>query len=107
MKGKTLKQITNTPKAGLKELLSLPNNEDFNIEVTSKESGKKYTVSTNILGSGGLESVIAGDNITIDDTDPQNPIISATGTGGGGSPAGSDNQIQINQSGSFFADSTF
>jgi len=84
MKGKTLKQITNTPKAGLKELPSLPNNEDFNIEVTSKESGKKYTVSTNILGSGGLESVIAGDNITIDDTDPQNPIISATGTGGGG-----------------------
>lgn len=27
-------------------------------------------------GSGGLESVIAGDNITIDNTDPLNPIIS-------------------------------
>lgn len=29
------------------------------------------------------------------------------GGGGGGSPGGSDNQIQINQSGAFFADSTF
>ena len=55
-------------------------------------------------GGGGIESIVAGTNITVDDTDPQNPIISATG---GGSPAGSNNQIQINQSGAFFADSTF
>ena len=55
-------------------------------------------------GGGGIESIVAGDNITIDNTDPLNPIVSASG---GGSPGGSDNQIQINQSGAFFADSTF
>lgn len=29
-------------------------------------------------GGGGIESIVAGDNITIDNTDPENPIISAT-----------------------------
>lgn len=33
---------------------------------------------------GGIESVQAGANVTIDDTDPRNPIISATGGGSGG-----------------------
>jgi len=33
-------------------------------------------------GSGsGIQSIIAGDNITVDATDPQNPVISATGGG--------------------------
>ncbi len=31
-----------------------------------------------------LESVVAGTNITIDNTDPLNPVISSTGGGGGG-----------------------
>lgn len=35
-------------------------------------------------GGSGLESVVAGDGIEVDDTDPLNPIISATGGGGGG-----------------------
>ena len=52
MKGGTLKQITNTPKAGLKDLPSLPDNEEFTVEIISKESGKKYIVSTDTLGSG-------------------------------------------------------
>ena len=55
-------------------------------------------------GGGGIESIVAGTNITIDDTDPQNPIISATG---GGSPAGSDTQIQYNNAGAFGADAGF
>jgi hypothetical protein len=117
-------------------------------------------------GGGGIESIVAGTNITVDNTDPLNPIVSVqditlsgevtgstslsaidktaitnkttetivgtdyvlfgdtsdgdnlkkglvsdivalSGGGGGGSPAGSDTQIQINQSGAFFADSTF
>lgn len=29
-------------------------------------------------------SVVAGTNVTVDDTDPQNPVVSATGSGGGG-----------------------
>jgi len=51
MKGKTLKQITNTPKAGLKELPALPDNEEFNVEIISKDSGKVYTVSTDAFNS--------------------------------------------------------
>lgn len=31
-----------------------------------------------------VESLVAGTNVTIDDTDPANPVISATGGGGGG-----------------------
>ena len=34
-----------------------------------------------------IESVIAGTNVTIDNTDPLNPIISSTATGGGGGGA--------------------
>jgi len=33
--------------------------------------------------TGGIESVVAGTNITIDNTDPLNPVISASGGGGG------------------------
>jgi len=32
-------------------------------------------------GGGGIESIVAGDNITIDNTDPLNPIVSASGGG--------------------------
>lgn len=35
-------------------------------------------------GSGVVESIVAGTNITVDDTDPANPIISASGGGGSG-----------------------
>lgn len=32
---------------------------------------------------GGVQSIVAGTNITIDDTDPANPIVSASGSGTG------------------------
>lgn len=32
----------------------------------------------------GVQSIVAGTNVTVDDTDPANPIISASGGGGGG-----------------------
>lgn len=34
-------------------------------------------------GTPGIQSVVAGTNVTVDDTDPLNPIVSATGGGGG------------------------
>ena len=37
---------------------------------------------------GGVESVVAGTGITVNDTDPAHPIISATGGGGGGGAVG-------------------
>lgn len=35
-------------------------------------------------GSGVVETIVAGTGISVDDTDPANPIVSATGGGGGG-----------------------
>lgn len=36
-------------------------------------------------GAGGsVESIVAGTGISVDDTDPANPVVSATGGGGGG-----------------------
>lgn len=32
-------------------------------------------------GTSGIETIVAGDNITVDDTDPLNPIVSSTGGG--------------------------
>lgn len=53
----------------------------------SKSLGELYQALAVALASftpgGGVESIVAGTNITVDDTDPQNPIVSATGGGGG------------------------
>lgn len=36
---------------------------------------------------GGIQSIVAGTNVTVDNTDPLNPVISSTATGGsGGTP---------------------
>lgn len=36
-------------------------------------------------GAGsGVQSIVAGTNVTVDDSDPQNPVVSATGGGGAG-----------------------
>lgn len=39
--------------------------------------------TTSSMGGGQVNSVVAGDNVTVDDTDPANPIVSATGGGSG------------------------
>jgi hypothetical protein len=36
----------------------------------------------------GVQSIVAGTNVTINNTDPANPIVSAAGGGGGGSATG-------------------
>lgn len=43
------------------------------------------------LAAGAVQSVVAGDNVTVDDTDPANPIISASGGGGSGGAVDSVN----------------
>lgn len=47
---------------------------------------------------GLIQSIIAGANITVDNTDPANPIVSSTGGGGGGTTNYSDltNKPKIN-----------
>jgi len=44
--------------------------------VTYNTTTKKYELGS---GGGGVQSVVAGTNITVDNTDPLNPIISSTG----------------------------
>lgn len=53
------------------------------------------------FGSGGVNQIIAGTNVTISPSGGTgNVTINATG-GGGGSPGGSTGQVQFNNSGSF------
>jgi len=51
-----------------------------------------------------LDSVVAGSNVTIDNTDPQNPIINASASAVAG---GSNTHVQFYDSGSFGGDSNF
>lgn len=59
-------------------------------EIDAKEiildgiSLKELLGNSPIPGSGGIESIVAGSGIAVDDSDPVNPIVSATGGGGGG-----------------------
>jgi len=54
------------------------------IEVTIQGSGPAGA-------DGVVQSIVAGSNVTVDDTDPANPIVSATGGGGGGGSVDSVN----------------
>lgn len=48
--------------------------------------GSRLTITDGVLsadvqgGSGGIESVVAGTDISVDDTDPANPVVSFSGT---------------------------
>jgi len=45
-----------------------------------------FTTRDALTGEGIVQTIVAGDNITVDDTDPANPVVSATGGGGGSGP---------------------
>src|SRR6185312_9756509 len=45
---------------------------------------QEFTTLQESIPTNYIESIVAGTNITIDDTDPKNPIISAAGGGGSG-----------------------
>ena len=48
----------------------------------------KATSAQGAKADSAVQSVVAGTNITVDATDPQNPIVSATGGGGSGDVVG-------------------
>lgn len=52
-------------------------------EITDFSDSDYATASQGVLADSALQSVQQGANITIDNTDPQNPIISSTASGGG------------------------
>lgn len=42
------------------------------------------TIDDGVPDAVGVESVVAGTNVTVDNTDPANPVVSSSGGGGGG-----------------------
>ena len=66
------------PKKGLYKLKDNINLDDYIAILQSKRENKTYTIDASELGGSGtgIQSLAAGDNITVDDTDPLNPIIS-------------------------------
>lgn len=56
------------------------------VGATGTKVGDGSEVNVTVSGSGGgqVNSVVAGTNITVDNTDPTNPIVSSTGGGGSG-----------------------
>lgn len=73
--GKKISELPNatTPLTGTEEL-----------EVNQGGVSKKVIASLLASGGTGVQSVVAGTNVTVDNTDPQNPIVSSSGGGGGG-----------------------
>lgn len=54
---------------------------------TSPVAAARYEL-LNPAAVGGVVSVVAGTNVTVDNTDPKNPIVSASGGSGGGHTPG-------------------
>ncbi len=68
------------PKKGLYKLKDNINLDDYIAILQSKRENKTYTINALELGgsSTGIQSLTAGTNITVDNTDPLNPIVSAS-----------------------------
>lgn len=65
-------------------------------------SDEPTIVSYSQGSAGGVRSIVAGTNVTVNNADPMNPIVSATG--GSSSAGGSDSQVQFNDGGAFGGD---
>jgi hypothetical protein len=57
---------------------------DSDSRVASQKAIREYVAAHG--GGGTVDSVVAGTNITVDATDPANPVVSATGGGGSSTP---------------------
>lgn len=72
-------------KDGIQGPQGIPGKSLTQEDVDRIAKGLSKTKKENFLfANSGVNSVIAGSNITIDNSNPQHPIISSTGGGGGG-----------------------
>ena len=51
------------------------------LEIVQDNESRRVTAASLATGGTGVETIVAGTNITVDATDPQNPIVSSTATG--------------------------
>lgn len=67
------------PKKGLYKLKDNINLDDYIAILQSKRENKTYTIDASELGGSttGIESLVEGDSVSIDNTDPLNPVISS------------------------------
>jgi len=71
--------ITDTTFLHNKLISSFVKNATRDSIILTLMDGTRYAVKDSVgSGSGGVVSVVAGDNITVDNTDPANPIVSAS-----------------------------
>jgi len=92
----SLKDENRLDKSAIKGLDKIIFQKDLDYAIATLQQQTSF-----LINRGGLKNVTAGTNVTIDYTDPSNPIISSSGGGGGGSPGGSTTQLQYNNAGSF------
>jgi hypothetical protein len=76
MKPQVVKSFTGGGATSLSQLV------DADLSGLTRNANGQYILGSG--GSGGIQSIVAGTNVTVDNTDPANPIVSATGSGGGG-----------------------
>lgn len=81
-----LKLATSTADISDYEMLS-DNQINFLIDITEKldrggYAGTAQDLADAIASGGGIQSIQEGANITVDNSDPLNPVVSATGGGG-------------------------
>jgi len=91
----SLKDDDRLDKSAIKGLEKVLQQKDLDYAIATLQHQASF-----LINKGGIKNVTAGTNVTIDYTDPSNPVISSTG-GGSGSPGGSDTQVQFNDGGSF------
>jgi len=75
---------TNNEAAVDGTLRTLQDGAGNNLPMQVSTTGVNFTGTVTGIPVGGVQSILEGTNITVDATDPFNPIVSATGGGGGG-----------------------
>lgn len=73
----TLKDDARLDKSAIKGLEKNVTKEDLDYSIRTLQQQTSF-----LINRGGVKSVVAGTNVTVDNTDPQNPIVNATGGGG-------------------------
>ncbi|MCB1712245.1 MAG: hypothetical protein KDH96_07155 [Candidatus Riesia sp.] len=91
----TLQKVDRLPTRGNANWLYFLESDDPVQILYEWNSNGTYT-AISIGGSGGIQSIVAGANITIDNTDPSNPVISSTGGSGGIDSVVAGNGITVN-----------